>query len=141
MQETLTDEYGVVRNNALAALSVHMELKTRDAVSIALSLGNGTMFYITFVNLWTTTSWVPQQWEDGSNRGLLIGIDRHGCYSLPTGNPPMESGYLAEKWGLSYADAEKFLPFLQTVMLGENKFVVEDTGNSGEATDGGEGNS
>lgn len=113
------DEYGTAPLNYQNALILRAKLLGGDSVALALDLGNMTMFHVSFVNLLYA---VPSDviYEDGSSRGLQINIDRHSSYALPWNSAMNESGYLAEKWGLTIADADALLPFFNTILTGEN---------------------
>ena len=119
--QLVTDQYKTVVNCFKSALWVRAQLLENKPVAIPLTLGNGTMFHISFVPLQVA---VPSDciYVDGSNRGIQINIDRNGSYALPIGISIGETNYLSEKWKISTQDGEYLLPFLNTVLTGENHF-------------------
>lgn len=114
------DGFGVVKNNVENAMRTRQDVMSGEAVAFALSLGNMTMFHISFVNL---DNAIPSGvvYSDGSARGCQINIDRHKSYALPWGSCPIAK-YISEKWGVCLADAEALRPFFGTVLTGENWF-------------------
>jgi hypothetical protein len=119
MASKIIDKYGVVTNTAEAALAVRDHLRHAPAAAFSLHVGHGTMYLMTFVDLDQIIT-EGYAYDDGSARGLQVNIDRVGSYSLPWGNPPQEESYIAEKWHLPTFEAKMFLPFLQTVLTGED---------------------
>lgn len=116
------DSYGTVVNCADSALFVARQLGKAKSVAIALDLGNMTMLHVSFVPLWHV---VPDMviYNDGSKHGVQINIDRFGSYGLPVGSQVAEWSYLDEKFQLGKSDAEAFLPFLNTVLSGQDRFI------------------
>ena len=116
------DEYGVVKNCYESAMWVSNEVHQGRTVAISLCAGEGTMFNMTFVPL---TKAVPSgvMFQDGSQRGLQINIDRIASYALSWTSMPREWSYISEKWSIPQADAEALLPFFNTVLSGTNCFV------------------
>jgi hypothetical protein len=113
------DNYGVVENCAESALDVRRLLMKNQTVAISLHLGNMTQLNMSFVPLWIA---IPEDvsYFDGSNKGIQINIDRMSSYALSMGSEVNEWSYIKEKWDLGKADAEKFLPFLNTVLSGKD---------------------
>jgi hypothetical protein len=120
------DSYGCVQNCYESAMYVRGQLLKKHSVAIPLPFGAMTMFHVSFVPLWVA---IPDSlfivYSDGSNRGVQINIDRIASYSLPLGSTVQEAGYVSEKWNMPYEDAHAFLPFLNTVMSGENYFLKQ----------------
>ncbi len=116
-----TDEYKQVLNCKESALYVRNKVFTEGSCAIPLSLGNMTLFNISFVDL---DGAIPDEvlYEDGSNGGCQININRKGSYALPWGTRVGEWGYLDEKWRVGEADATLLLPFFNTVLSGKNCF-------------------
>jgi hypothetical protein len=125
----ILDNWGQVHNNFEAASKVREHLLEHSGfVAIPLSVGHGTKFHISFVNLrmaippgylakisreeYEERHGVPEDdqklfavwkdfgYDDGSARGLQINIDRFKSYAINWGNAIGEPGYLGEKWGI-----------------------------------------
>jgi len=120
--ELMLDEYKTAINCAQTALWVRSELLGGRPVAIPLCLGDGfTMFHISFVNLRIA---IPEKcsYQDGSNRGLQINIDRMGSYALPWGKP-YDEGYIGDKLRVGIGSAIYLKPFFDTVFTGKNCFA------------------
>jgi len=104
-------------------MHIYQKLNAGKSVAIPLDLDNMTMFHISFVPLWKVIADFPVVYSDGSNRGVQINIDRHSSYALPRGCDIQEPSYITEKWGLTWADAEALLPFINTVLTGKDYFL------------------
>lgn len=118
------DEYGQAINCYETAKYVAEEVHNLRPVALPLSLGNGTLFHISFVPLSLA---VPPlaMYNDGSSRGIQINIDRKSSYALPVGSSINEWTYLSDKWDVLQGDAMALLPFFNTVMTGENYYDKE----------------
>lgn len=121
------DEWGQVQNNAKNALWVRKKLQEGYSIAIPLSLGNMTMFHISFMPLRKAIP-VNTVYSDGSSGGIQVNIDRIGTYSIPLGSAIGEEGYLNEKWKInSPVDAKALLPFFNTVFTGTDYFKKEES--------------
>ena len=118
----VTDQYGQVENCADLALWVHDRLLQKETVAFSLALGNLTRFEVSFLPLWVV---VPSDcvYDDGSQRGVQINIDRHSSYGLGLYSEIGEEGYLADKWRLMRGDALALLPFFNTVLTGRDCYA------------------
>ena len=114
------DEYGQVTNCYDNALAVRDAVQKHGSIAFPFSLGNMTMYHISFVDLLVAIV-ESTEYSDGSNRGLQMNIDRKGSYAYPWGRP---LGHYSsfEKWNVGKADGEALLPFFNTVITGANHF-------------------
>lgn len=121
MNNLKVDMWGCVENCYESAMYVHERLKNGHPIAIPLQFGEMTMFHVSFVPLWVAIA-PGVIYSDGSNRGVQINIDRISSYSLPLNSTVEESSYISEKWNIPRPDAETFLPFINTVLTGDDYF-------------------
>jgi len=116
--ETLNfDEYNVFYISEENTEALRGLIRARGVVALPISLGNATMFHMSFIDLGYAVPW-QAMYEDGSNRGLQINIDRKSSYSLPWGSIQQEPSYMMEKWGLTLSDAEALMPLFNGLLSG-----------------------
>ena len=117
MLDLQLDKYGTVLNTLDNALLIHEFLQDNVGFACALSLGNMTMYHISFINL---AKCIPYNctYDDGSARGLQINIDRKGSYAIPWVESLLVPSYIAEKWGVGGRDADFLAPFFTTIKNG-----------------------
>jgi len=126
------DDYGQVTNcydSALHIRNILASKRLQSTVAIPLSLGNMTMFHMSFVNLSKVLGLFDVIYSDGSNRGLQINIERHSSYALPWGSSIGEHTYIMNKWNLMEGDAIALLPFFNTILTGEDYFKIYENKN------------
>lgn len=110
------DEFGQVINCAENGYRIHDYLKEGKTVAISLSLGNMTRYEISFVPLAECIP-IGVLYDDGSNRGVQINIDRKGSYALPWGSNTHWTSL--RKWGIdNKSDAECLTTFFNAVLSG-----------------------
>lgn len=116
------DEWAQAENCSHNALFVHNKLSTGKTVAIPLTIGNVTLFHISFVPLNVTIP-MNARYDDGTNgHGIQINIDRKSSYAVNWKNPITDQTYLAEKWDLSAGDSKLMLLFINTVLTGQDYF-------------------
>ena len=115
------DKYGCVKACFASASSTRAALLRGHIVALPLDLGNGMMFLTTFIPL---SQAIPENsaYYDGSNLGVQINIHGVSSYSLPWDSKIAETGYIIEKWRIPQPDAERLLPFINSVLTGKNYF-------------------
>ena len=117
------DKFGQVINCYQSAMAIREAIIIKRACAIALSLGNMTMFHMSFVNLAEAVPRGNFVYQDGSARGLQVNIDRFGSYATPWDNPIGHMANMSEKLHITLADGEALQPFINTILTGENHFV------------------
>ena len=117
------DEYNQVINNAKNALAIrNFMLTEKRAIAITLALDEYTAFKISFVPLlWAVP--VDLLYDDGSDHGIQINIDRIGSYAVPLGSFLYDSERVCQKWGVSQGDADLLFNFFNTVITGFDYFA------------------